>query len=261
MISGFYATLPPHVAYKYDKGGLHFVQAHHLMGADDGVKAWYRKRGLESRGGHYTVLDNGACELGNGDMSMLRQAAYTILPNAVVVPDVFQNSALTMDSFRECVEECIDLAPEIMVVPQGLTLMEWCLCAAHMNDHLRELGYGRAIVGIPKVVETYYGGRTAAALWMKYNHLFQGRSIHALGVWYTMGEIWQLVERGLIHSFDTTLPYACAMSSKIMGRREGKVDMQDGWWLDDPVRLQSLYLQVNLATAEEVFHAAKSSAR
>lgn len=263
MIPGFYATLPPGVATFTDLGVLHFVQAHQLAESPSRVLSWYRRRGVEN-GSFYTVLDNGAWELGEGRMDTLVEMAKAVRPNAVVVPDSFQDAKSTISMCKEFFEECALLAPEVMVVPQGISIAEWCGCARRLWDYVNssDVTYknlAHVVVGIPKVVETFQGGRAAAALWMQYARVFPGRDVHALGIWNKFSEVTELLRRGLVYSVDSTMPYAMARKEQVLYHTSYKVDMEDEWWNDIPTQDEVHLTQVNLAIAGAICHEAKSA--
>jgi len=264
MLKGFYPTLPPGVAKYVDYGKLHFVQAHLLAKEHVSVHEWYKGRGASPDGrGHCVVLDNGAWELGKGDGKRLMQEALLIEPDVIIVPDAFQDCANTLRMARTWIGVCSKQAPEIMVVPQGRDLEEWCDCALQLYNIVLDEGVERrTVLGLPKVLETYAGRRRAAIAWCRYMKLFPYIEPHALGVWYSFWEAVDLWERGYIGSLDSTLPYACAMDGGIMYLKNEKVNMKDGWWhgVCNPATL--VRTQINIAIAREAMSdETKGSAR
>jgi hypothetical protein len=262
MISGFYPTLPPGVARYVDYGKLHFVQAHLLAKEHVSVHNWYKNRGASAKQGpagsdihrdHCVVLDNGAWELGKGDGKLLMREALVISPDVIIVPDAFRDCTNTLRLARAWVDSCAMHAPEIMVVPQGTDLEEWCDCALELYKIVRSGGWEHStILGLPKILETYSGGRKAAVVWCRYRGLFPCTEPHALGIWYDLGEAKQLWEGGYIGSLDSTLPYACAKNEDILYLKNEKVPMKDEWWHGWLGTSTVTKAQINIAIAKEV---------
>lgn len=252
----FFPTLPPHVTPDIDKGSFHFVQAHHMTNSLIRTQSWYEIRGANTGFSttHYTILDNGAFELGTADADALFNIAGIIRPSEVVCPDAFQDADQTMEMLVKHLHDCLEAAPAIMIVPQGKDLIEWCQCVRNMYAFCSGVWDSRIVLGIPKVVDTYTGGRWCACAWLEDVGIVPGGGVHLLGGWYGLYHLGELGRQfPFIRSLDTTLPYAYAKKGKILYDKAcGKIDMESEWW-DEPTSEQEIILaQINIASCRKL---------
>lgn len=201
----FAPTLPPMLYPALDKGKYHLVQAHHLMDdPGDGVINWFRSVGHGS--GHVTILDNGVIESGEPRIDDLMAMIDVLKPSAAICPDAFNDYDETLELFYEYAPVLAGMVPTSVYVPHGSSVAQWCTCVDEMIDNAP----GNFIIGVPKVLTTYAGGRWTALAYLSEH--YPNVSTHLLGTWYGMGEVVECVQWfDNILGFDSTLPFAHAV--------------------------------------------------
>jgi hypothetical protein len=215
------------------------------MYATEETEQWFRDRGRESEQ-HFTILDNGVIETGEPQSEALLAASEAIQPDCVVVPDAFKDAERTMELFRKFAPELMELAPAIMIVPQGQDLVEWVACAYALMDEATAQGYN-VMLGVPKVLDTFEGGRMTAMCWVgsQVNNL---NAVHLLGVWNGIEELRFLQYFPGIRGVDTSLPIAHAINDVITRPKAVKYSLsKDMWSVSDFSEGVAWQAQINIA--------------
>jgi hypothetical protein len=226
----FAPVLPINLYPALDMGLYHLVQAHLFPSASEKVIAWFKERNKTSQ--HYTILDNGLIELGTADVSSVFDAAALIEPSCVVLPDVFKDAQETYNNVTTYIEMA-ELAPDVMVVPQGKNVAEWCSCAYRCMRELyqRDISF---VVGVPKVLDSFMlHGRLNAVTWL--TDISPEVRIHLLGLWYGVDDIcyegWQPL-RSRVMGVDSTLPFAQAAAGMYTSPETEKVTILERLWTE-----------------------------
>lgn len=254
----FAPVLPPKLYPLLDKGRCHMVQAHHLLEIKDShpnVINWFKARGSFTTR-HVVIMDNGVIELGEPNIPGLNTMASLVLPDVVVCPDAFQDRQRTLELYHTHVQSLAYTKPEgnqrIMIVPQGKSVEEWCACADQMLQYA-ETEELFIIIGVPKVLDTYEGGRWSAMCWLTSEWL---TPIHYLGAWYGMYEPIADTNDYTISSVDTTLPFAHALRGIVTGEHiQQKATIDDTEWMMDESDLEEDVLwraKINIETCRKL---------
>ena len=216
--------------------------------AHEALKNEEYKNYLESSASEYfTILDNGADELGEGlSGSELLDLAEYIVPSELILPDVLGDSEATLknsyDFLTKYRTSLVGLS--LMAVPQGKTLNEWVTCFRRFNedpsintigvpydidfDVTQELfsqeDYGSIVSYLDRVpslrlctvdessTKTKKRARRRLNLVrLLFKFGLVSKPIHLLG----MNDLWELdqyskIQTKLIRSNDTTAPFACS---------------------------------------------------
>jgi hypothetical protein len=193
-------------------------------------------------------------ELGEPNVDTLLEVAKDVKPSVVVCPDAFRDADQTLELFHNYSRSMSEVAGTLMFVPQGSNLVEWCDCAAAMIAVAQRRRF-RFIVGIPKVLNTFAGGRWSALAWM--NDIYPEVGTHLLGTWYGMNEVLELNKWfDNIIGFDTTLPYALGLRHFYVNMHCGtKATLNDEEWyykLDD-IEEEALWItEINIASIRKL---------
>ena len=253
----FIPVMPLRLMPFLSMGDLHFCQAHlfeGLEGADEEiVRKWMQ---VNSR---RIILDNGGYELGAPDVSATIRVAKELKPYEVVCPDVYQDKDRTLKLFHAHASSLATVAERVMIVPHGKDVVEWIECLDTMltSETLRSVP--NLTIGVPKVLDSYTGGRSAVLAWIEANVSLQDIQVHLLGMWRWISTPAQLISSfPWIRSFDTTWPYACAIAGEYATATTGKHIIQDwnpGYLSTDVIRLAEINIAicqktVNMAQAE-----------
>ena len=240
----FAPVLPPSLYSMLDTGTYHLVQAHHVTNAERSVAMWLDRDSQDPN--HVVILDNGMIELGSPDIDALRIAADMIKPDIVICPDMLRDKVATMDLFTQYVETCESLAPAVMVVPQGSSVWQWCQCASLMIDILYRQTHTHFVVGVPKVLDTFFeGGRYEAISWLlkSYPQIKYGYRIHLLGMWYGIGDVKAICRdfSDAIIGVDSTLPFAHALANTTTGEDAPKCGLDDNDFVNPSTEISVLW--------------------
>jgi hypothetical protein len=216
----FSPVLPIPFYPQVDHGTVHFVQAHLLKPLiDEGdveYVNWFKERGVYNAY-HTVILDNGCIELGEPDMESLVAVANRIEPDIVICPDMLSDSTTTRNLYKEYSDVVRLLAPTMMVVPQGETVEEWVSCAKVLLawDNAANDALGRCAIGVPKILDSYPGGREYALAWLQYylSDISQ-YYVHLLGIHEDVGELRNISKFSWLDSVDSTLPFAHAYNGQ-----------------------------------------------
>lgn len=203
---------------------------------------WYRTH-LQScaESTRYTILDNGADELGTGMKGdEYAKLIREIKPDEIILPDVLGDTEQTLFNSQQFFEEYyhhLGYEPKMMGVAQGLTFDDWERCYNRFA-----FWASVDVIGIPYDIEFDVPGCDASAIESKtqrralrryelvrYLHLAQNTSkpIHLLGM-NNLDELCHYRDNGLswrVRSNDTTAPFAAASEHrKWLGNRYEEKD-------------------------------------
>lgn len=153
----------------------------------------------------YKILDNSLIELGGAvDLERVLAAAEKIGADEIILPDVFQKGPETAEAVRAAIKYMQDKWPnrdwpyKLMAVAQGRDEEEWYECYQELLE-MPDVD----VIGIPKVLAKMHpGGRPHFV-----NELCNlGRKPHhLLGLWYSITELQEYRDLGMIRSCDTVL--------------------------------------------------------
>lgn len=254
----FFPTLPPQAAVRIRDRNL-FMQAHHLQHLTADSQEMYCFRKMANALDEHIILDNGAWELKQPACDALYQvldkfnpACHRSVVDEVVCPDVFQDKAATLEMMDKHMHDLMNRAKQVMLVPQGQTIIEWTGCLLDMRAYAEaSWTNGRIVLGIPKVVETYSGGRYGACCWMEdHPELVPAGGAHLLGVWAELDEIIALRDFPFIRSIDTTMPYAWALAGIVLQPHKitpFKSSLDEKDWNHSPTFAELRMTEINIA--------------
>lgn len=233
----FAPVLPPELYPKMDTGMYHMVQAHMIDG-NRRIREWCRDR---INFNHIVIVDNGAAELGNGDVAALISVASSIRPSIVVAPDVFGNRTETFMQFQANAHQMLDLAPGVMAVPHGTGVVDSLECTIDMLDFWSTRGYclDRLHIGVPKLLDIYTEYGRHAFVYNLVNTLdFPQRRIHLLGLNSGLHELASIIkEFPNLMGWDTTWPCAAGLDEHAIHMTElnhNKRSLFPGeWWMTE----------------------------
>lgn len=260
----FFPTLPPQAAVRIRDHNL-FMQAHHLQHLTAESQEMYCFKSMANALDEYLILDNGAWELGTPACDAL----YSVLSNfgngissralvdEVVCPDVFQDKDATLEMMYNHFKLLYHLCRRLMMVPQGKNVFEWTGCLLDMRAYAESSwNNGRVSLGIPKVVETYQGGRHGICCWLEdHPHLVPAGGVHLLGVWAELDEILALRNFEFVRSIDTTMPYAWALQGVVIQPHKVtpfKEAMEEKDWKHEPTHEELRMAEINIAVLRRI---------
>jgi len=208
-----FAPIPPTDLLEQPGNTFHLCLAH-VLDRDAEQVRFYRQRSASLD--DYVILDNGAYELGASfQFEHVLKIAEEIIPDEIVLPDVFLNKAGTiieavkgfeMLSKQSAFEQC-----NLMVAPQGRNTLEWVECFEYLVSAVHP-----DVIGIPVVYESMMG---RGILIEKVARLFNNKGyqpkIHLLG-WD--GDLYKLNcyardYRCLVRGADSAKPYYFSQKS------------------------------------------------
>ncbi len=153
----------------------------------------------------YKILDNSLIELGGAvDLKRVVKAAEYIGADEIILPDVFQDGPATIKAVQSALDELNKMYPnrswpfKLQAVAQGKDESEWVDCYMELikNPDVD-------VIGIPKVLAKMHpGGRPHFV-----NELcnLRRKPHHLLGLWYSITELQEYRDLGMIRSCDTVL--------------------------------------------------------
>lgn len=162
------ALIPPNNSLPlFGRGSFHLLLSHLLKN-----KVYYKHYEEQRERGAYLVLDNSAHEFGVGDdPEALIFNALALRAQEVVVPDVLDDSAATLDRAVDALELWFESKylvinremPALMYVPQGANVAEWVVCLNSLLDlhrYVTKKSQYRSdvVIGISKDYEVWDGG-------------------------------------------------------------------------------------------------------
>lgn len=129
------------------------------------------------------IVDNGAAEFDQVAFKQIVEVCTAVGATEIIMPDQLYDSQATIAG--TCSTDARRLVPPTkrMIVPQGRHIQEWitCLHALHTG-----LSGWYVSIGIPKHVESMYGGRPAAIRHLVDCGLADKKKIHLLGAYRNM---------------------------------------------------------------------------
>jgi hypothetical protein len=183
--------LPTHYLHLIKDEPYHMCLAH-LIGKDPEYTHFYNQIGKNKQ--KYLIMDNGVIEGDQRPVHELVKKAIFIGADELILPDVFENSAATLDASYRALRYVQDAAPnlKLMAVPQGKNMDEWLECAIIMID------WDIHCLGIPKVLVKSEGPDARLHALTYLGNKTRGLDIHLLGCWQTPLEI-SLIERASLN--------------------------------------------------------------
>ncbi len=252
----FIPVTPLKVMPFLSRGRYHFCQAHLFETLEESnVWSWmdHNSKSL--------ILDNGSFELqGVPAVKPLYRVAKRLHPFEVVCPDAFQDKDKTLKLFHAHALDLSKLATRVMIVPHGKDVVEWIDCLETMLNSKVGEASGNFTIGVPKVLDSYPGGRSSVLAWIeehldvpRHNYLGHpiGYDVHLLGMWKWLSTPVQIISSfPWIRSWDSTWPYACAVAGNYSLDNAPKVPIGD-WYPEylpkDVVKLA----EVNIAICKK----------
>lgn len=219
----FAPVLPLSVAPLLSKKGLLMLQAHLFEPLPSNLR-WFQDQAYR------IILDNGAAE-GKADVGMLYKMAELLHPSEVVCPDALRDMDKTLKLFHAHALDLSKYAERVMIVPQGNTVVEWVECLQKMMTSREWDELPRITIGIPKVLDSFPGGRSSVMAWMDDNALVHDVYFHLLGQQRDVGQVVRLLNYfPYIRSWDSTWPYACALRNILCHDGAPKIVLTDEEW-------------------------------
>jgi len=225
-MSKFAQVCPLHILQQLPSQGGHY----HLILAHDVLqhKAEFRKH-FGPRYNDTVILDNSVTELGSAvNTDVITEAAEASHANVVVLPDVYNNSAETIESCREALDKWPQalLSRAVMYVPQGNTWEEFLTAATALGDDRRISWWG-----VPRNLtdKATFGSRWKATHLL---HLINpDRKIHLLGFSEenTFDDIRCAKFIPFVQGIDSAVPIRAASAGLKMGLNL-KMPPRGDWW-------------------------------
>lgn len=248
-MTDFIPVVPLELMPTLSKGELHLCQAHLFKEKmQGGLLQWMHDNANQ------LVLDNGTFELGIADVSATLKVARTLKPFEVVCPDAYQDKDKTLKLFHAHALPLSEVATRVMIVPQGKSVVEWVECLDTMMQSKTMSKMGPITIGVPKVLDSYPGGRSAALAWVETHVRGWGSpyprevQVHLLGMWRWLSTPMQLISSfPYIRSFDTTWAYACAVAGDYATPTTNKhiiVDWKPMYTSTETMRLAELNIAI-----------------
>lgn len=171
------------------------------------------------------IMDNSVIELGHAvDPAMLEEACSTVQATSVVLPDILEDAAATLES---CVNAVLswdkfDLPP-YMMVPQGRTLSEFLNCAQAFI-HVDRVNYW----GVPRNIVALHGSRKGAI-----GCLFgisPGKRIHMMGFSDDIEDDIRCAQLTEVDTIDSAVPLRANTLITIDPEDPYKHTPRSEWW-------------------------------
>lgn len=184
----------------------------------------YKEMALKSN--VYKILDNSLIELGGAlSMERLVNAAEAIQADEIILPDVFQDGAATVEEAKKSInwlkEHNMLGKYKLMVVCHGKTFEEWEDCFNKVNA-MPEVD----VIGVPKVTATWLPNHNRDDLYPIFKNT--NKQVHLLGSWYSLSELLTLRKEcwDFVRSADTCLPALCAIQNiTVWDDRDGTIEL------------------------------------
>ena len=164
----------------------YFMALSHAAG-NDGYLNFFRERVEE---GKYVILDNSAIEIGEPEaFETYLEKARLMKASEVMLPDFFQESGRTLQEAERCMKLLAktNFCCNIMVIPQGKTVLEWfanakaLLSIRVLNQDFRSGFWEATTVGISARYTKMFGGNRLDMLWLLSTILPNFQKVHFLG--------------------------------------------------------------------------------
>lgn len=168
------------------KDDEYFMALSHAADNDEYLM-FFRDRAAE---GKYVTLDNSAVELGEPEpFEKYVEKAIGMNANQILLPDTFLEPEKTLREARKSLEflaRTRTYNPDIMVVPQGKTVLEWLqnakdLIGLQSTYSLKRPGKVVTTLGISARYTDMFGGSRSLMTWIACRLIYQYQSVHLLG--------------------------------------------------------------------------------
>jgi hypothetical protein len=198
------------------------------------------------------ILDNSVVELGKPvEFDMIKEAADTVNPDCVVLPDVYLDTDATIDSCKKAINEWYEgLKPgygssysiPLMYLPQGKTQADFLRAAeAFMNDS-RITWWG-----VPRNIVEYHGSRRWAIRVL--HALNPSRHIHMFGFSEDLVDDVVCAQCPWVRSIDSAVPMRCDYHG-LEFTPSVKLPPRGDWWEQGTYSFQTV---TNYKTAVHAF--------
>lgn len=167
---------------KCGENKYHMALAHRVL-SDHQYADFYKNC---SRKGHYVILDNGACELGESiAFDELTAAIHCINAAQIVLPDKLNDASKTLRMTYEFISKLEDSEIEIdtMAVVQGRSKAEWLDCFVQLASikSLTTIGISSTEAVFPSK-DNYYSRVKTIEFLVKAGLIPGDKTIHLLGL-------------------------------------------------------------------------------
>lgn len=179
----------------------------------------------QARIGNYVILDNSAVELGHPEpFEDYLAKAFKMGVSEVMLPDFFQDAQATVAEARRCMSILSEqrYGGNIMVIPQGKTVLEWIECCKALLDiRVQFAGSHRYLaattVGISTRYTDFFDGSRAKILWLLELALFGGQKVHFLGCYADPRmEIAPVLPLHYVRGVDSSYPSVYAQQGMLL---------------------------------------------
>lgn len=209
----------------------HMCLAHLVGGSNKPSEVYTKFYRRMSDEGKYVLMDNGAAENSQLDFNSLISMYKLINPTEIVLPDVLCNKDETIERTCDFYSQFKDQISDykLMVVPQGNSFEEWCMCAYELLQRVPV-----TTIGVSKFLEMATEDRTIRTRACEFLRPYDVE-IHLLGC--SEGPIAVREARranNKVRGCDSAFTYICAKADvRSIGsqstRPEGEID-----FLHDP---------------------------
>lgn len=206
------AVIPPtkylRLFCEYQNNQYHLALAHRVL-SDDIYMSYYKEKSVQ---GHYVILDNGACELGESIRKEdLLRAAELIQPTQIILPDKLNDAEVTIrisTDFIKFAAGHLSAKVTFMAVTQGVTRDEWLNCYNEFsnNTKIKTIGISNTDAVYPN--HEFYFSRVETIKFLSNQNLInKNQTIHLLGL-NNSGhmELDQLKQFKFIEGVDSSAP-------------------------------------------------------
>lgn len=199
--------------------------------------------------GHHLIVDNGAAEGNMVPDARLIQRAIAWSADEIVVPDVMQDYAGTLqrvEHFMENHHHDLISTMKLMFVVQGTRMQQLRDCVDKFVQ------YPNAVLGIPRHLLTTLDDKDARKRVLDYIHLkYPGQDVHLLGTNPDYPAEIQSIARihPWVRSCDSSMPYNYTILGLRLGERSGIVRPKN--YFEHVHYLDHKLLQMNILTYQE----------
>lgn len=230
------ATLVPVKHLNLIADDQYFMALSHMVSNDLYAEFFYQR----SRLGMRVTLDNSAVELGNPESfdDYIDKAAQ--IGADIMLPDFFQDAEKTIDAARKHMPtvQARGFGVNVMVIPQGKTVLDWLLCASNLCKIVDSYGI-TPVLGIScRYTDLLGGSRLPLVFAVKEpkwaRHIIFSR-MHFLGCYADPRlEIWPLFNQNVFQGVDSSFPCVYARHGILltpnlfhMPRPDRKIDFEN----------------------------------
>lgn len=165
----------------------YFMALSHVASNDEYLN-FFRERVEE---GKYVILDNSAIELGEPEaFETYIEKARLMKASEIMLPDIFPDPVATLQEAKRCMAilRRVGYSDNVMVIPQGRTLLEWLKSARDLcniklfhGKNLSDPCWKATTVGISYRHADLFGGNRLSILWLLDSVLPWFQKVHFLG--------------------------------------------------------------------------------